>query len=60
MIFFLMNSIYTNHFYPYVEDLREYISKELLEKYSNYISSSFGTFDDKIIGLVSYTHINFF
>jgi len=55
-----MNSIYTNHFYPYVEDLREYISKELLEKYSNYISSSFGTFDDKIIGLVSYTHINFF
>ncbi|OUM57838.1 hypothetical protein PIROE2DRAFT_17056, partial [Piromyces sp. E2] len=48
---FMMNSIYTNYFEPYVENIKYYVSEDLLKKYLNNVTSSFGIIGDKIVGL---------
>ncbi|OUM63183.1 hypothetical protein PIROE2DRAFT_10343, partial [Piromyces sp. E2] len=48
---FLVDIIYTNRFSNYVSDLNEYVSKEIIDKYSSGITSKIGYVGEKLVGL---------
>jgi len=49
---FMANTIHTEYYGKYLADLKDYISSDLIEKYTKGISSKIGYFDDKIVALV--------
>jgi len=50
----MISPIYLYRFENSVEDLKKYISKDILDLYSNKNVKSIGTKNNKIMGLVSY------
>jgi len=50
---FVVDDIYTNQLNEYTSDLRKYVSKEIIDKYSSGITSKIGYIGEKLVALVS-------